>query len=110
MATNTSRHVIGSGRRGTSFKAVAVLLAIYTAFYLAVVGGVHFMTSPEAMAAIAPDITAQHAAAPNVPPEAIGTSGELPAARLADPATSATTDNSRECGRDERGETECIFN
>ena len=110
MATNTSRHVIGSGRSKTPVKAVAALLAIYTAFYLAVVGVIHFMTSPDAMAAIAPDVTAQHAAAPNVPPEAIGASGELPATRLADPAASTATDHSRECARDERVETECIFN
>jgi hypothetical protein len=110
VATNTSRHVIGSGRSKTPVKAIATLLAIYTAFYLAVIGVVHFMTSPEAMAAIAPDITAQSAAAPNVPPEAIGASGEMPAPRLADPATSAATDSSRECARDARVETECIFN
>lgn len=110
MATNTSRHVIGSGRTKTPAKAIATLLAIYTAFYLAVIGVVHFMTSPDAMAAIAPDVTAQQPAAPNVPPEANGASGETPAARLADPATSTATDNSRECARDARVETECIFN
>lgn len=110
VATNISRHVIGSSRSKTPVKAIATLLAIYTAFYLTVIGVVHFMASPDAMAAIAPDITAQRAAAPHVPPEAIGASGELPAARLADPATSAATDNARECARDAHVETECIFN
>jgi hypothetical protein len=101
VATNTLRHDIGSGRSGTPIGTTAFLLGIYTAFYLAVVGIVHFMSSPDATAAITPDTTQQHAAAPNVPPESMGP--------VASPAAAAT-DNSRECTLDAGIDSECVFN
>jgi hypothetical protein len=109
VAINTLRHHIGPGRTGTSIGSPAVLLGIYTAFYLAVVGMVHFMSSPDATAAITPDSAQQHAAAPDVPPESIGATGESPGAYVAKPMTSAT-DNSRECMPDAGIDAECIYN
>ena len=108
MATKTSQHEIRSRRTGT-IGTVATLIGIYTAFYLAVIGVVHFISSPDAAAAIAPDTPVQQAAAPHVPPESSGTSGGLPAVRDANPAPTAT-DNSRECASDASIETECIYN
>ena len=109
MATKTLRNENGSRRTG-SIGTVATFIGIYTAFYLAVIGVIHFMSSPDAMAAIAPDAAVQQGAAPHVPPEAIGASGGLPAAHHAEPAAASAMDNSRECTRDAGVETECIYN
>lgn len=106
MALRTFRNENGSRRTG-SIGTVATLIGIYTAFYLAVIGVVHFMSSPDAMAAIAPDATVQQRAAPHLPPEAIGPLGRSTAA---DPAATSPTDNSRECARDADVENECIYN
>ena len=42
-------------------QSVAAVLVVYTALYLAIVGVIHFMSSPDASAAIAPDIATAHA-------------------------------------------------
>ena len=63
MATNIRVNDIGSERSGASIKSVAAVLVVYTALYLAIIGVVHFMSSPDATAAIAPDIAPAHVAA-----------------------------------------------
>jgi hypothetical protein len=105
VATNTLRHDTGSRRTGTPIGTVATLIAIYTAFYLAVVGIVHFMSSPDATAAITPATTT----AASVAYHAREATDELPADQLAEPGTAAT-DNSRECALDAGVDSECTFN
>ena len=107
VATSHSRKDLGSNRSGASIKSLAAVLVVYTGLYLAIVGATHFTSSPDASAAIAPDIASAHVeatAAALTPSEAAGGS---PATRLSDPATGGT-DNSRECTT--AIEAECIYN
>ena len=54
METSSTRNDDGS-ERSTPTRAVATLLGVYTALYLALVGAIHFASSPEAVAAVAPE-------------------------------------------------------
>jgi hypothetical protein len=109
VATRNFRNENGSRRTG-SIGTVATLIGIYAAFYLAVIGVVHFVSSPDAMAAMAPDTPAQQAEAPHVPPEAVGASAGSTAVKRENPPSPSTTDNPRECVRDSAVENECIYN
>jgi hypothetical protein len=107
VATSYSRKDIGSGRSGASLKSVAAVLVVYTALYLAVVGVIHFMSSPDASAAIAPDIATAHVEATAAPVAPSAGNGESPATHQPDPAMGGT-DNSPECTT--AIDAECIYN
>jgi uncharacterized membrane protein len=104
MATGFSSNDGGS-ERSTPTRALATLLGVYTALYLAVVGAIHFATSPDAAAAVVPEVTSLHVAVTTLAAEPLGTVGGVPGVDLIDPEG---TDNSRECidGID----TSCIYN
>jgi hypothetical protein len=103
METSSARTDNGS-ERSTPTRAVATLLGVYTALYLAIVGAIHFASSPEAAAAVAPGA-----------PSAQMTTRPMPAEPSADANDSSATapvvpdapDNARECtgGID----TSCIY-
>jgi hypothetical protein len=54
METSPTRNEHGS-EHSTPTRAVATLLGVYTALYLALVGALHFASSPDAAAAVAPE-------------------------------------------------------
>lgn len=111
MARLDSRNDSGSDRSTTSTRAVVTLLGVYTALYLAVVGIIHFTTSPDAAAAIVPEVTRVHVAEDlaktALPVKPFRGAGGPPAMESIEPEA-AEGDNSRECtaGTD----TECIYN
>ena len=107
MATNYSRNDNGSGRSGASIKSVAAVLVVYTALYLAIIGATHVMSSPDASAAVAPDIASAHVEATAAAVAPSGAASGSPVTRLPNPATGGT-DNSRECTT--AIDTECIYN
>jgi hypothetical protein len=106
VAIGYSRKDNGSDRSGASIDSVAAVLVVYTALYLAIVGFIH-LSSPDASAAIAPDVAPAHVAATAAAVGPSGSAGESPATRLPDPATGGT-DNSRECIT--AIDAECIYN
>jgi len=103
METSSARNDNGS-ERTTPTRAVATLLGVYTALSLAIVGAIHFASSPEAAAAVAPG-------APSAPT----TTRAMPAEPSADTSDSSATapvvpdapDNARECT--EGIDTSCIY-
>ncbi len=107
MATNHLRHDIGAGRSGAPLKVVVAVLVLYTALYLAIVGVIHFVSSPDASAAITPDTATVRVEATAAPVAPYGTVSGSPSTRLPDPATGGT-DNSRECTT--QIDSECIYN
>ncbi|MET0919192.1 MAG: hypothetical protein ABWY07_12310 [Burkholderiales bacterium] len=107
MATNHLRHDIGAGRSGAPLKVMAAVLVLYTALYLAIVGVIHFISSPDASAAITPDMATARVEAAAAPVARFGTASGSPSARLPNPATGGT-DNSRECTT--AIDSECIYN
>jgi hypothetical protein len=68
------------------------MLGLYAAFYLAAIGVVHFLTSPEAAAAFAPETGTTHAVATTTPVGTVRTTGDTPAPRQAGPETGAGDD------------------
>ena len=106
MTTGISSNDRGSGRPSPA-SALATLLGVYTALYLAVVGAIHFATSPDAAAAVAPDVTSVYVAATTLRVEPSPSAGGVPATQLLEP-DAADTDNSRECT--EGIDTSCIYN
>jgi len=96
-----------SDRSKTPTGAVITLLSVYTAMYLAVVGIIHFTTSPDAAAAIAPEVTSTHVAVTTLPVEPFRGAGGLPATQRIDPET-AGPDNSRECTAEI--DADCFYN
>jgi hypothetical protein len=108
VATHFHRNECSSKDSGTerpsAGSAIATLLGIYTALYLAVVGVLHVVTSPDAAAAVVPNVTSASIVAPAEPP--IG-EVNVDATQVLEP-DAADEDNSRECvgGND----TSCIYN
>ena len=108
MARLDSRNDNGSDRSKTSTGAVVTLIGVYTALYLAVVGILHFTTSPDAAAAIVPEVDQrarrqrQRCAA-----EPVRDAGGPPAPELVE-LEPGGSDNSRECTSEI--DTECIYN
>ena len=111
MATHFSSNEFSSNDRGSErpspVSAIATLLAVYTALYLAVVGALHFVTSPDAAAAVVPEVTSVHIAVTTLPIEPFTGAGGVPVTQLLD-ADAAEVDNSRECS--EGIDTSCIYN
>jgi hypothetical protein len=95
-------------RKKSSFTAAATLLGIYTALYLAFAGLVHFMTSPDAAAAIVPESAT---AAPTVTAEPAETTRAVGGSIATRPLVPATdeTDNARECLLEAGIDSACIF-
>ena len=106
MATDFSSNDRGS-ERPSPVNSIATLLGVYTALYLGVVGAIHFATSPEASAAVAPEVTSVHIAVTTLPVEPFVGAGGVPATQLLEPDAS-DTDYSRECT--EGIDTSCIDN
>ena len=106
MGTNFSSIDRGS-ERPSPVSSIATLLGAYTALYLAVVGAIHFATSPDAAAAVAQDVTNAHIAVATLPVEPFAGAGGVPATQLLEP-DAAESDNSRECT--EGIDTSCIYN
>ena len=104
MATNVLSNDTGS-ERSSPVRALATLLGVYTALYLAVVGAIHFATSPDAAAAVVPEVTSLHVAVTTLTAEPFGSVGGVSATELIDPEG---PDSARECidGID----TSCIYN
>jgi hypothetical protein len=111
LKNEVSRNEFSSNDRGSerpsSVSAIATLLVVYTALYLAVVGAIHFASSPEAAAAVAPDVSSVSITATTLPAEPFAGYAPVPAAQLLEP-DAAETDNSRECT--DGIETACIYN
>lgn len=111
MATNVSGNEFSSNDRGyerpTRGSAIATLVGVYTALYLALVGAIHFASSPEAAAAVAPDVSSVSITATTLPAEPFAGYAGAPATQLLEP-DAAETDNSRECT--DGIETACIYN
>ena len=63
MATSTPNDDAGSKRVKSPLRAAAELLGIYIAMYLAVGGLLRIVSSPDAVAAIAPDTSLEASAA-----------------------------------------------
>ena len=110
MATNfhgnESSRNDGGSERNSPLKALTTLLGVYTALYLAVVGAIHFATSPDAAAAVVPEVTSLHVTVTTLPVEPFAGAGGVPATRLLEPDAD-DTDNSRECT--EGIDTACIY-
>ena len=65
MALTYARHRTGSRRTRSAFVVAAVLIGFYVAMYLAVVGVLHILASPDAFAGgFVPQAPASGAAAP----------------------------------------------
>jgi hypothetical protein len=104
MATSFSSNDSGF-ERSSSVRALATLLGVYTALYLAVVGAIHFATAPDAAANVVPEVTNLHIAMTTLPAEPFGNVGGVSATELIDPEG---PDNSRECT--DGIDTSCIYN
>jgi hypothetical protein len=91
--------------RSSPVRALTTLLGVYTTLYLVVVGAIHFATSPDASAAVVPEVTSLHVAVTTLAAEPIGSVGGVSGAELIDPEG---PDNSRECT--EGIDTSCIYN
>ena len=104
METSSNRNDNGS-ERSTPTRAVATLLGVYTALYLALVGAIHFASSPEAVAAIAPEGTSAPITATAVPADPSADTNGLSAM---EPIVPDNPDNARECS--EGIDTSCIYN
>ena len=109
VATRHTRRDIGSRRARTSIRTVAALFGVYSTFYLTVAGVAHFLTSPEAVAAIVPTrMTAPAAEAPGSTETIAATSGS--SATEVRSAKTTAIDTSRECGLATAIDSGCIFN
>jgi hypothetical protein len=104
METSSTGNDDGSTRSAPT-SAVATLLGVYTALYLAVVGAIHFASSPDAVAAVVPEGTSAHNAATAVPAERFADTNGLFAV---EPIVADDPDNARECI--EGTDTSCIYN
>ena len=104
MATNVSSNDTGS-ERSSPGGALVTLLGVYAALYLAIVGALHFMTAPDATAAVVPEVTRQQIAAPALPAESFAGASDVSATALFDPEG---PDNSSECT--DGIDTSCIYN
>ena len=91
MGTNDSSNT-DSGR-SSHVGSLVILLAVYAALYLSIAGAIHFVTSPEAVAAVVTKATGAQNAIPVPAEPAAGGSGAS-ANELVDPEG---PDNSREC-------------
>ena len=90
--------------RSSPVRALTTLLGVYTTLYLVVVGAIHFATSPDASAAVVPEVTSLHVAVTTLRAEPLGSVGGVSGTEL---IVSDELDNSRECvdGID----TSCIY-
>ena len=104
METSSTRNDNGS-ERSTPTRAVATLLGVYTALYLAIVGAIHFATSPDAAAAVAPQATSTRITVIAAPGEPIADTTGVTSTM---PAIADDPDNARECT--EGIDTSCIYN
>lgn len=104
MATSTSSNDNGSERR-SPVGALTTLLGVYTALYLAVLGAIHFATSPDATAAVVPEVASSHVIATPLPAQPFGSVDGMSGTKIIDAEEPDTT---RECtgGVD----TSCIYN
>jgi len=93
MDTSCTRNDNGS-ERSTPTRAVATLLGVYTALYLAIVGAIHFASSPDAAAAVAPQRTSAPITMPAIPAEPSADANDLSATA---PIVPDEPDNAREC-------------
>jgi hypothetical protein len=93
METTSTRSDNGS-ERNTPTRAVATLLGVYTALYLTIVGAIHFASSPDAAAAVAPDGTR---APITVPAMAAQPSSATNDSSGTVPVVPDEPDNAREC-------------
>ena len=91
--------------RNSPVRALNTLLAIYTTLYLVVVGAIHFATSPDASAAVVPQVTSLHVAVTSLPAEPMDGVGGVSGAERNEPEGA---DVSRECI--EGIDTSCIYN
>jgi len=104
METSPDRNDDGS-ERSTPTRAVATLLGVYTALYLALVGAIHFASSPDAAAAIAPEGASAPIVVTAGPAEP---SADANGSYAVEPTVPDGPDNARECGEDI--DTSCIYN
>jgi hypothetical protein len=103
MATSFSSNDNGS-ENSTPTRALATLLGVYTALYLAVLGAIHFATSPDVSAAVVPEVKSVQVAVSTLSAEPVGSVSVVSGTEFIDPDG---PDNSRECidGID----TSCIY-
>ena len=104
MTTGFSGNDSGS-ERSTQTHAIATLLGVYTALYLGIVGAIHFATTPDAAAAVVPEVTSLHVAVSTLPAEPFGSVGGVSGTEL---IVAEEPDNSRECV--DGVDTSCIYN
>ena len=109
MEARNSWHRNIRDRKWSSFRATATLVGIYTALYLAFAGLIHFMTSPDAAAAIVPESATAAPTATIEPAATTSAVGGSIATRPLEPATDEA-DRSRECRLDSGDDSACIFN
>jgi len=93
METSSTGNDNGS-ERSTPTRAVATLLGVYTALYLAIVGAIHFATSPDAAAAVAPDGAGAPIAVMAMPADRLADTNDASATA---PVVPDEPDNAREC-------------
>ena len=97
MATSFHRNELSSKDLGTErpspVSAIATLLGVYTALYLAVVGVLHFATAPDAAAAVVPSVPSAHVTETLSSP---ADGGAVATPSLLEP-DAAEEENSREC-------------
>ena len=103
MATGSASNERGFDR-SSPCRALTTLLGVYTTLYLVVVGAIHFATSPDASAAVVPEVTSLHVAVTTLRAEPLGSVGGVSGTEL---IVAEDLDNSRECvdGID----TSCIY-
>ena len=104
MTTGFSSNDSGS-ERSTQTRALATLLGVYAALYLGIVGAIHFATTPDAAAAVVPEVASLHVAVPMLPAEPSVNVGGVPGTEL---VAAEEPDNSRECV--DGVDTSCIYN
>ena len=103
MATGSSSNDNGF-ERSSPVGALSTLLGVYTALYLAVLGAIHFATSPDAAAAVVPEVTRLHVTVTTLPAEPFGNVDGVSGTEI---IVADEPDNSRECI--EGVDTSCIY-
>lgn len=107
MTSSESKYGMDSQRAGSSVGEAAIMLAIYVAMYLAVGGIVHALTSPNAVAAMAPGSGIVLSTGDTEAPSPTIAEPVLPT--IAPSEGSERIKSPRECNLSAAIDTECIF-
>ena len=107
MTRSATKHRAGVRRGHSSIGGAATLLGVYVAMYLAVGGIVHALTSPNAVAAMAPGSGIVVSAGEAEAPSPSAAEPALPS--IAAGEDSERIESPRECNLSAGIDTQCIF-